>query len=160
MAEELIRLNASPSRRILGVSMLGALGALMIYLALTQVNGPVAVILFIGLGSSALWAALRMWEVTKGALILTQTELRSSEGKVLTQITDVTRVDRGILAMKPSAGFSLSTGMKHPLAWAPGLYWQWGRRIGVGGVTSAAHARMMADMISGMILKDPPAGRF
>ena len=57
-------------------------------------------------------------------------------------------MDRGTFAFKPSNGFLLRTATKQPRLWKPGLYWRMGRRIGVGGITRAAEAKLMADVIA------------
>jgi hypothetical protein len=57
-------------------------------------------------------------------------------------------VERGAFAFKPSHGFTLVMKEKQPRAWAPGLWWRLGRRVGVGGVTSAGQTKFMAEQIA------------
>jgi hypothetical protein len=35
--------------------------------------------------------------------------------------------------------------------WAPGLWWRFGKRVGVGGVTPAGQGKAMADVIAARI---------
>jgi hypothetical protein len=44
---------------------------------------------------------------------------------------------------------------KAPRAWYPGLWWRMGRRVGIGGVTSAAQTKAMAEIIAAMIAVEP-----
>ena len=57
-------------------------------------------------------------------------------------------VDRGLFAFKPSNGFVVVLSQGGWRGWAPGLWWRLGRRLGVGGVTSAAQAKAMAEILS------------
>jgi hypothetical protein len=50
--------------------------------------------------------------------------------------------------MKPSNGFTVVMETKQPRAWAPGLWWRVGRRVGVGGVTGASQTKFMAEQIA------------
>jgi hypothetical protein len=79
---------------------------------------------------------------------LTETEIRTSNGEVLARMDEILAVDRGAFAFKPSNGFTLKLNTKKPRAWAPGLWWRFGRRVGVGGVTSAGQAKFMAEQIA------------
>ena len=51
----------------------------------------------------------------------------------------------------PNPTTSVSSENKTPRRWWPGLWWSLGNRVGVGGVTSAAHTKAMAEIISAMI---------
>jgi hypothetical protein len=62
-------------------------------------------------------------------------------------------VERGAFALKPSNGFTLVMKHKSPRAWAPGIWWRTGYRVGVGGVTAAGQSRFMAEQIALMIAR-------
>ena len=79
---------------------------------------------------------------------LTATELRDSTGVLLARVEDIESMDRGVFAFKPSNGFLLKTKKPGKRAWQPGLWWRIGNRVGVGGVTSAAQAKFMAEQIA------------
>ncbi|MEO0931422.1 MAG: hypothetical protein AAFY14_12360, partial [Pseudomonadota bacterium] len=94
------------------------------------------------------WLAERLRRATLLRIELTATDIRDSSGMVLATMDDIIGVDRGIFAFKPSNGFTLVMKNKKPRSWAPGLWWRLGRRVGVGGVTSAGQAKFMAEQIA------------
>ena len=89
-----------------------------------------------------------LWRATGVALDLTREALRETGGRVLTPIDNIARVDRGFFAFKPAAGFRLTLTDPMPAAYAPGLWWRRRRMVMVGGVTSRAQTKAVADLIS------------
>ena len=155
MNEEILAtIDPTGPRRYVGLGMLLFLGGLLLYVAFAR---PPAVIgwqlLLIGLGLVALWLAHRMQSATRKKLHLTKTALVDSDGTVLTLIDDIDAVERGMFAMKPSNGFMLKLKNPAPREWHPGLWWRWGRRLAVGGVTPGSQARPMADIIAVIIAR-------
>ena len=140
--------QASALRRVFAFGVLFALGALVIYTALVQPPAAIWLVFMIGFGTGALWLAEKMRRATLSVIELTDTEIRDSNGNVLARMDDIIGVDRGAFAFKPSNGFTLKLKTKKPRAWAPGLWWRFGRRVGVGGVTSAGQAKFMAEQIA------------
>ena len=153
MQDEILTIiQASRPRRAFGVAVLAFLGAFMIYIAVAFPAEDMrwqAFLLVFGMG--VLWLANKMWRDTGEAIELTATELRMSGGAVLATISQIRSLDRGTFAFKPSNGFMLRLNEKAPSAWYPGLWWRLGRRVGVGGVTSAAQTKAMAEIIAAMI---------
>jgi hypothetical protein len=144
----LVRIAASPARRILGITVLGALGGLLIYGGLIQPSGMVGLqITLIAAGVGVLALTEKMRRESVAGIELTQTELRSTDGHVLARLNQIERVNRGAFAFKPSNGFVLVMRDAGPRHWAPGLWWRIGRQVGVGGVTQASQTRFMAEMI-------------
>jgi len=146
----LARLNPSAPRRVVGTAMLAAIGVLLIWVVVRhpppQMIG-LAFLLVVGVGT--LWMAARLWLATAQGLELTDTELRESHShRALARMADIVSVDRGAFAVKPTAGFALHMRQPGRMAWAPGLWWQVGRRIGVGGVTHRHEARLMAEILA------------
>ena len=97
-----------------------------------------------------LLAAARLWNATNDKLELTRTELRTASGRVLTEVANIRSVDRGAFAFKPSNGFLVKLEEPRGASWAPGLWWQRGRLLGVGGVLRGGEARAMAEMITAL----------
>lgn len=150
--EILATVQASAPRRAFGVGVLAALGLILIYVALSQPpSNPAWAVFLLLIGAGALWSGYRMRATTRARLELTQTELRSSDGTVIAQIANIQSLDRGTFAFKPSNGFMLHLKTETPRRWRPGLWWSFGRRVGVGGVTAAAQTKAMAEMISALI---------
>lgn len=147
----LAEVHASASRRVIGISMLVFLGGLLIYVAMDTAPEPGWQIFLVATGVAALWLATKMVQATRGVLTLTETELRDSDGTVLARIDDITKIDRGMFALKPSNGFTLLLKESGPRCWRPGLWWRLGRRVAIGGVTPGSQTRPMADLIAAKV---------
>jgi hypothetical protein len=145
--------QASPARRIVAYGVQFGLGALVIYTTLVQPPAVHWMIFMLVFGVLMLWQAERLRRATHLIVELTDTELRDSSGTVLARIDEIRSVERGVFAFKPSNGFTLVLNNKKPRAWLPGLWWRFGRRVGVGGVTNAGQSKFMAERIS-MMIKD------
>ncbi|MDF1669094.1 MAG: hypothetical protein P1U83_05720 [Roseovarius sp.] len=155
--EVLAEIRASAPRRGLGISMLGALGVMLIYIALVAPPADFwAQLMLIAFGLGSLWMAEKMRRATLLRLELTMQELRTSDGKVLARADQFVSIDRGAFALKPSHGFTLKLSEKSPAGWQPGMYWRFGKRLGVGGVTPGAQTKVMSDMIAAMIMERQP----
>ncbi len=141
------RLSASPARRGFAVMVLGAVGALVLVLAFNRPPGAGALAMMVALALGCLWLAGRLWQATALSVELTEAGLCDSAGTVIAAWTDIAGVDRGALSFKPSNGFVLRLHKPLPRDWAPGLWWRVGRRVGIGGVTPAGQAKVMAEAI-------------
>lgn len=144
----IVTLQASALRRIFAYGAVFALGAMLILLAFVQPPALGWQLFLIVLGGGALVVAERLRRATLMGLILTEHELRDSSGAVLTTLENIRSVDRGAFAFKPSNGFVLRLHQSTPRVWAPGLYWCFATRIGVGGVTASGPAKYMAEQIA------------
>lgn len=152
--EVLAVVRASPPRRWLAVAVLMATGALLLYVALAAPPAPLWQLFLIIMGALVLWLGLRLYQATQHAIELTRTELRTSAGEIIVPVAEIKAVDRGTFAFKPSNGFLVHTTNPGGRTWQPGLWWRLGRRIGVGGVTPAAQAKFMSEMLALMLLED------
>lgn len=155
-SEVLMTLAPTKGRRFLGVGSLAALGVLLMTLVF-EAQG-VWSLFFLGMALLMLYAALSLWRATGDGLELTRTELRTVSGRVLTLIENVESVDRGVFAFKPSNGFLIKLVEPCGAGWSPGLWWQRGRWLGVGGVVRGGEARAMAEVM--MAVKDGTLDQF
>jgi len=147
--EILTTVSVSAPRRYFGVGVLGALGLVLLWIVFKTPPATLPLTLFLGAsGVVALWGATHMWRSAERALVLTTNALTDDQGLLLAKFDDIMRVERGMLAFKPSNGFVVTLKSKGKWAWSPGLYWRFGRKIGVGGVTAASQAKAMADILS------------
>lgn len=147
------RIQASTPRRWLGVGMLMFLGGFLIYVAFaTPPDLPWQVFLLVT-GGAALWLGDRMRRATDGWIELTEDAIIDHAGDVIARLDDIEKVERGMLAFKPSNGFMMKTRTRAPNRWEPGLWWRFGHRIGVGGVTPASQSKLMADLISAYLVE-------
>lgn len=148
MTEELMRIETSAPRRVIGVGAMLLLGALLVWVAFSEPpENRLWQLFLVVVGGFALWFSARMWEATGHALILTEEALIDSDGTVLARLDEIEKVDRSAFAMKPSNGFLILLKSPAKRAWRPGLWWRWGKRIAVGGVTSGAATKPVADMM-------------
>lgn len=150
------RIYPSTPRRIFGTGSLVAFGLLTFWLALTHPPALLTwqAVLFL-FGAIALWGAVNAWIATARGLELTKEELRDTDGRVLCRVDDIRSVTSGALAFKPSNGFVIRLKSSHRMAWAPGLWWRLGRMVGVGGMTSGAEAKYMAEVLKAMVSERP-----
>ena len=145
---EQMELRATAPRRVIGVTAMTGLGGLMLYVGWATPTAIGWTVLLTALGLIALWGAQVMWQATSHALILTDDALVDSDGTVVAALDNIAKVDRSPFAMKPSNGFLLILKEPAPRVWRPGLWWRWGRRVAIGGVTAGGHSKPMADMIA------------
>ena len=153
MSDEILAtVHASAPRRMFGVISLLVLGGLLIYIALAQPPANLVLRFFLfGMGGAILWLSEMMRRATLFSVELTNTQLRSSDGSVIAEVSQIRSLERGAFAFKPSHGFLVVLKEKAPVRWRPGLWWRFGRRVGIGGVTPGPQTRIMADMISALI---------
>jgi len=147
------RIDASPIRRMFAVVMLIVLGALLVYVAFTSQAGFVSRIVLLAFGVVALIYADMLRRATQAAILLTSDGLVTTDGVQLAPIDDIASVQRGAFAFKPSHGFTLVMKSKQPRGWAPGMWWRFGTRVGIGGVTPAGPAKFVAENIALRIAK-------
>jgi len=155
MSEDIIaEVDPSGARRWMAIVMLLSLGGLILYIAFAQPPAHLGWQAFlVALAVGSLWFAQRLQSATTKKLILTESTLMDSDGVILARTEDIVSVDRGMLAVKPSNGFMLKLQNPAPRAWQPGLWWRFGRRVAVGGVTPGGQTRPMADIIAVMIAR-------
>ena len=149
------QLKASPVRRGLALFVMMLLGFLLLYLAITTDAGFFQKVFLVFLAAVVLWMARAMQLGTAGYIELRVTGLFFEDGRILALIDDIVRVERGAFAFKPSNGFVVSLKQKTARAWIPGLYWKFGSRIGIGGVTAPSDAKFMADALAVLIAGRP-----
>lgn len=152
--QELARITASATRRVIGVGAMLGLGALLLYMALATGGMHLLwqlTLAAVGLG--ALWLAQKTWTATGHALVLTEEALTDSDGTVLARLDQIERVDRSAFAMKPSNGFLVILKEPGPRVWRPGLWWRMGRRVAIGGVTAGSQTRPVADIMTQLLMQ-------
>ncbi|MEE9453546.1 MAG: hypothetical protein V3V13_04080 [Paracoccaceae bacterium] len=149
MTEILVRLEVVQHRRWFGVLLLAGLGGCLLYVAaLSRLNVGLNGVLLALVGAAFLWAAWRLYLATADTLILNHEGISCETGGLICRLEDIESVDKGFFAFKPSNGFLIRLKQPGPRAWVPGMWWQIGRRIGIGGVTSPRQAKEMVAMIA------------
>ncbi|WP_295317694.1 hypothetical protein [Roseobacter sp.] len=146
--EVLATVSASIGRRILGIGLLSLLAVMVIWMAVTKSPAFGWQIFLIGLGITALMIADAMRRSTACVLELTTTMLREKDGRIIARIDEITDVERGAFAFKPSNGFLLTTSTRNSRAWRPGVWWRMGRKIGIGGMLPGRQTKFMSEIIA------------
>ncbi len=142
-------ITPSPARRLVSVSILFGLGIFVLFLTFTRPPSTVMWQIFLILfGLIALVTGEKLRRATLLTILMTDEVLCDSSGQVICQLDDISGIDRGAFAFKPANGFLLRTNTKLGRNWSPGLWWRMGRRIGVGGATSARQGKFMAEAIA------------
>ncbi|MEL6959057.1 MAG: hypothetical protein AAGL89_08930 [Pseudomonadota bacterium] len=147
-------LHATAIRRAFAYGAVFGLGALVILVAFWQPPAIGWQIFLIAFGAATLVVAERMRRATRVPLILSEGALSDGSGLELTTLDNIASVDRGAFAFKPSNGFILRLHRPVASGWAPGMWWRYGRRIGVGGVTAQGAGKFMAEQIALRIKSD------
>ena len=152
--EVLATVAASAPRRWLGVAVMGVLGVLLIYIALAMPPQSFlwqAFLLVMGVGS--LWLADATRRATERVVELTRSGLRDTGGDEITSLDNIDAVERGTFAFKPSNGFLIRLKQKRARRWQPGLWWAFGKRVGIGGVTPGSQTKAMAQIIEMLLVE-------
>jgi len=145
---ELARITASGPRRVIGTGSMIFLGAVLLYIAMaTPPESLFWRVFLLVLGAAILWLSHALWKATGGALILTHDGLYEEGGPAVAELSNIRAVERGMLALKASNGFNIVLKEPRPRVWRPGLWWRIGRRVAIGGVTSAHQTRPVADIL-------------
>lgn len=149
---EQVSAAASVPRRWMGVGMLAILGGLLVYVALsTPPQSAMWQVFLIVLGAAALFLADKMRRATELSIHLTKDALVDSAGDVIATLDNISKVERGTFAFKPSNGFTLRLKQGDSRRWNPGIWWRMGRRVGIGGVMPGAQTKIMAELLQAMI---------
>ena len=152
MDKPLLTVKPSPPRLWFSVAALGALGALMLWIALAHPPTALGWRVFLLVGGAGIgWGALRLVRLQERALVLTEQALIDTRDGEICRIDDIAQVNRGVFAVKPARGFALSLAQGGKRVWVPGMWWRIGRSVGVGGMTGAAETKLLAEMIEAMV---------
>ena len=157
--EVLIKISASKMRRWTAISVFIILGFVLLWLAFLGAVELGWRLFSVSFALAAFWMSDALRRSTIQEIELTRTELRTSEGRVLTRVENVRQVEKGAFAFKPSNGFLVRLKTPSGRGWAPGIWWQGGTYLGVGGVVSAGQAKAMAEILAAIIAglwPDPP----
>lgn len=152
--EVIARLTPSPFRRAAAIVFCGGLGVICLTLILIRPPAePVWIVVLLIIAVGALWLAGKLSAATRTSIELTRDGLSDSHGRVLAPLRQIAAVERGAFAFKPSNGFLVRLSEPAARAWQPGLWWRFGRRLGIGGVTPSAQGRLMADTLSALLVE-------
>ena len=140
--------EASAGRRILACGVIYALGLLVLYVTFAKPPAAALMVFMIILGVGALVLGDKLRRATQSQIMMSADAITTTDGQTLALMDEIVSVDRGAFAFKPSNGFTLKLKTKQPRGWAPGLWWRFGRYVGVGGAVSAGQSKFMAEQIA------------
>lgn len=153
MDTPLFTLKPSPPRLWFSVAALGALGALMLWIALAHPPEALGWRVFLLVAGGGIgWGAWRLVGLQDRALVLTRSALVDTRDGEICRIEEIAQINRGVFAVKPARGFALSLSARKGRHWVPGMWWRFGRSVGVGGMTGAAETKLLAEMIEAMVM--------
>lgn len=147
----LATVRVSALRRWLGLGVLLGFGGMVIYVALATPPALAWQVFLLVMGAGSLWIAERMRRATGNRIELTREELRCSDGTCIARVEEIEALDRGTFAFKPSNGFLIRTRNPGGRVWQPGMWWRLGRRVGIGGVTSAPQTKAMSEILAAVL---------
>ena len=150
--EILLEISPSPLRRWMALLSLLVLAGLLLMLSIGEVP-DLWRLFFVGLGVWVLWSGNNLRKSTLDGLVLTRDGLRTASGRMLAPVDNIAKVERGIFAFKPSNGFLVRLKAAEGNGWAPGLWWRFGKRLGVGGTLSGGQTRAMADLMAALLVE-------
>ena len=146
---EIARLEPSPARYYFGLGSMLVLGLFLGGLAATSSDvTSLARAFMVVLAGGLLALAFRTARSGRQAIVLTKFGLFDTAGRVVAHLDEIKRVDRGLLAFRPSNGFGLTLHARRTAAWAPGLWWRIGKTVGIGGLTPPSHNKAMAELLT------------
>ncbi|MEM7267843.1 MAG: hypothetical protein AAF401_01175 [Pseudomonadota bacterium] len=111
-------------------------------------TAPIIALLACIFGGIVGFFAYAMLRTPANSIIFDGEVVRDDAGRILCRLEEIKEIDRGLALFKPSGGFLLILKQEADAAWSPGLWWRYGRRVGVGGATPSKVARAMADAIT------------
>ena len=154
MSEILVRLEAAQSRRMFGVITMIGLGLTLLYIVAEHPpSKPISLASLMIIGVAFIWASTRLYRSTADVILLTREAITTESGRTLCRIDDIVNVDRGFFAFKPSNGFLIRVKTPTTRSWAPGMWWSFGKNIGIGGVTAPRQGKEMAAIIQMMLIE-------
>lgn len=149
--EVLVVARPTPLRRFIALGTLNGLGAVTLVMALSQSAAVYGSGLLFVTGGLSLGMAEVIRRSTARGVELTRAALRETDGAIIAQTADVVRVDRGVMAIKPTNGFVFQTRAAERRNWRFGIWWRVGRHVGIGGMLPPPQTKVMADTLAALI---------
>ena len=103
------------------------------------------------IGACMISLAMRVMRRGRTGISLNQAGLFETTGREICRIEDIRTIDRGFAALRPSTGFMIRLHEAADPGWSPGLWWRYGRMVGIGGMTPPGQGRAMAEILSAML---------
>lgn len=153
MEEKLIPVIRRPEvmRWAVTAALIGLAGLCGLITLSLILRAPFAALVMAVLVFGCLWMARRVFMTDATSIMFDGDRIYDDTGAELCRLDDIAEIERGLALFKPSGGFVLRMKTEGPRSWAPGLWWRAGKRVGIGGATSARAGKHMADAITGAL---------
>ena len=116
--------------------------------ARASATDPVVTLIHLPVALALGWFGWSMLTTKAPTVMFDGERLVDDSGVELCALDEIETVERGFALFKPSGGFALLLNVEKPRGWSPGLWWRFGRRVGIGGATPGRSGRNMADAIT------------
>ncbi len=102
---------------------------------------------FVLVGLFLLGLTYLFYSNTGKSLILYEDRLVSTDGELLFEVNNVASIENGLFSFKPSNGVLFY--LKEPMSfkWKLGLWWRFGKRVGIGGCTQKSSINFAVEVI-------------
>ena len=148
MSDIILKIQPNLGRRIFSILVLCICAVVIMNNAFSNtMHSMVLKLTLFGLGVAFLWQAQASFRFANAALILKHDGLYDDQDNLICSLSNIALVDRGWFSLKPSNGFLLRLHEPQSRKWLPGLYWRFGRRLGVGGALSPVQTKEMSDKL-------------
>lgn len=149
-AEPIFTLRVAPIRRGFALTILGVLFLACVWLCLTVDSGIRSWVAFT---MAAIWGgcALNIAVFSARALHLYDDRLETDRTTPLFNLDDVLEIQQAERAGRKGA--ALVVRLRAPLGatWHVGLFWRFGARIGIGGLTAPHDIAMLGDHLESLL---------
>ena len=145
---ELARIEVSLPRRLVGAGVTLAIGVIFASAFLIEGHWVTLVLSVAAFVMSAL-----LWQATAGAVVLTKDGLSDGNGQVIAPLDQIDTLVTGHFTFRPSNGFSLKLKTNGLTRWRPGLWWSFGRRVGVGGLAAGRRTKAFAEALDALLTR-------
>lgn len=141
-------LYMSRSKVVFGILVTIAFGTLLSLIALRiwQLHPLSGMLVFAGAGI-IFYLAYALSQTANIGICLYPDRLCDTNGRVLTTLANIDTLILGTFAAKPTQGFLVILKKNRKIAWQPGLWWCFRRRLGIGGSTSRGATTAFAEQL-------------
>lgn len=112
------------------------------------------VVLVLALASA--WLCLGLARRGPSSIMVTDLGLVDNFDRVICTFDQIEKIDHGAFALKPSKGFLIRLRASANPGWHPGLWWRYGKRVGIGGMTPAAETKLLAEVLTERVASGMP----
>ena len=148
MNRKIDRLDVGPARHWAALVLVAVLAVVLARQALVpELPWIVRALVFI-LGVACVWVVFALVRRGPSCISVTNDSLVDNFGRVICTLDQIEKIDHGAFALKPSKGFLIRLRNPANPGWHPGLWWRYGTRIGVGGMTPAAETKLLAEVLA------------